>query len=143
MMHRKRWIIVVAGAALVLNVNLFAAQDAGTSASSKSADSKAEQKPNKYSHANDFLIHGTVFDDRGLGLPGVELKIRRDGEKKHRWSTYTNRRGEFAIRVPQGAEYEVVAQVKGMAKQILAADGKGETDGNLAFHMEPSGGGKR
>jgi len=142
MIHRKRWIIVLAGAALVPNVSLIAGQEAGSTPSSTSEDSKSRHI--KHSHAHEFLIHGTVFDNHALALPGVELKIRRDGEKKYRWSTHCNRRGEFAIRVPQGAEYEVVAEVKGMATQTRSADAKeGAADGNLVFHMERSGGGKK
>ena len=33
-------------------------------------------------------------------------------EKKFRWDTYTNSRGEFAVRVPEGQEYEVFVHEK-------------------------------
>src|SRR5882724_6084085 len=64
-----------------------------------------------------FLILGTVFNERALAFPGVEVRIRRKGEKKFRYDTYTNSRGEFAIRVPDGIEYEVVVREKNYKKQ--------------------------
>jgi len=64
-----------------------------------------------------FLILGTVFNERALAFPGVEVKIRRKGEKKFRYDIYTNSRGEFAIRVPDGIEYEVVVRQKTYKEQ--------------------------
>jgi hypothetical protein len=57
----------------------------------------APEKPGKekYSHANDFLIIGTVFGPKGYAFPGAQLKIRRKSEKKFRWEDYTNSRGDF------------------------------------------------
>lgn len=98
----------------------------------------------KYSHANDFLIRGTVFNERALSFPGVELRIRVAGQKKYRWETYTNSRGEFAVRVPQGADYEMLAHVKGFADQTRSIDTKnGENEGSVVFRMEPIAGGKQ
>ena len=64
-----------------------------------------------------FLIIGTVFNEHALAFPGVEIKIRRKGDKKFRYDTYTNSRGEFAIRVPDGIEYEVVVREKNYKEQ--------------------------
>ena len=91
-----------------------------------------------------FLLRGTVFDQQGLAVPGAELRIRRAGEKKFHWSTYANSRGEFAIRVPPGNQYEIVAQSKGFAEaiqQVNAANGLDEE--SLIFHMEPVPGRKK
>jgi hypothetical protein len=99
----------------------------------------------KYSHANDFLIRGSVFTDKALSFPGVKLRIRRAGEKKFRWEDYTNSRGEFAIRVPQGSAYEMVVHAKGFADQTKVVEAKSGTDANnnLVFRMQPAAGGKR
>jgi hypothetical protein len=98
----------------------------------------------KYSHANDFLIRGTVFTDKALAFPAVQLRIRRSTEKKFRWETYTNSRGDFAVRVPQGLEYEMVIHVKGFADQTRAIDAKaGLSETTLTFRMEPVAGGKK
>ena len=97
----------------------------------------------KYSHANDFLIRGTVFTDKALSFPGVELRIRRAGEKKFRWESYTNSRGEFAVRVPQGSDYEMVVRAKGFAEQTRTINAKtGENEESMVFRMQPATGGK-
>src|SRR5713101_7721026 len=95
-------------------------------------------KNQKYSHANDFLILGTVFDSRGLSLPGVKLRVRRGAEKKFRWESYTNSRGEFAVRVPPGTAYEIVVHAKGFADQTRQLDAKtGGDELRIVFRMEP------
>jgi hypothetical protein len=106
------------------------------------APGKTEKK--KYSHKNDFLIKGTVFNEKALSFPGVELRIRVTGEKKFRWESYTNSRGEFAVRVPQGSSYEMVVRVKGFAEQTRTIDAKNGADtDNIVFRMEPAEGGKK
>ena len=96
------------------------------------------------SHAADFLIIGTVFTDRAMAFPGVQLRVRRASEKKYRWQTYTNSRGEFAIRVPQGAEYEMVILAKGFIEQTSAISAKsGISEDNVVFRMQPATGGKK
>src|SRR3984893_1548692 len=97
----------------------------------------------KYTHANDYLIRGSVFTDKALSFPGVKLRIRRAGEKKFRWEDYTNSRGEFAIRVPQGSDYEMVVRVRGFAEQTRTIDTKtGENEESMVFRMLPAAGGK-
>ena len=60
------------------------------------------------------LIFGTVWSPNDHPLAGVKVKIMRAGEKKARWEVYSNRRGEFAQRVPVGKqEYIVWADTKG------------------------------
>jgi hypothetical protein len=87
-------------------------------------------------HLDEFLIHGTVFNDKAFSLPGAQLRIKRAGEKKYRWSTFTNSRGEFAIRVPPGSDYEVVVLSKGFAEATQPVDAKnGLGDENLVFRM--------
>jgi hypothetical protein len=73
-------------------------------------------------------------------LKGAQLRIRRESEKKNRWETYTNFRGEFAVRVPQGEEYEVEVQTKGFAKQSRTVDGNQGTEEKVIFHMDPAKG---
>jgi Carboxypeptidase regulatory-like domain len=86
-----------------------------------------------------FLILGTVFNERALAFPGVEVKIRRKGEKKFRYDTYTNSRGEFAIRVPDGIEYEVVVRQKAYKEQsqVVTAN-MVELQKRLSFKLESS-----
>jgi hypothetical protein len=104
----------------------------------------AKSAKQKYSHANDFLIIGTVFDPQGYAFPGVELKIRRSSEKKFRWDSYTNSRGDFAVRVPQGSDYEMLIHAKGFADQTRQLDAKtGVSEARIVFRMEPGGGEKK
>ena len=87
---------------------------------------------------------GTVFNENALSFPGVQLRLRRAGEKKFRWESYTNSRGEFAIRVPQGSDYEMVVWTKGFAQQTRTIDAKvGDYEGNIVFRMVPEGKGKK
>jgi hypothetical protein len=98
----------------------------------------------KYSHANDYLIRGTVFNEKALSFPGVQLRIRLTSEKKFRWESYTNSRGEFALRVPQGSVYEMVVRVKGFEEQTRTIDAKNGGDAeNMVFRMQPADGGKK
>lgn len=86
-----------------------------------------------------FLILGTVFDEHALALPGVEVKIRRKGEKKFRYDTYTNSRGEFAIRVPDGIEYEVVVRQKNYKEQSQGVVANmADVQKRLSFKLESS-----
>jgi len=105
------------------------------SSSAKSSSSKQSQPTN--SHANDFLVRGTVFTPEGLALPGAELRIRRASERKFKWNDASNSRGEFAIRVKMGADYEVVVRAKGyqdQSQQVNAATGERFKD--LVFRMQ-------
>jgi hypothetical protein len=98
----------------------------------------------KYSHAEDFLIIGTVFNDKVLSFAGVQLRVRRTGEKKFRWDTYTNSRGEFAVRVPKGAQYEVALHANGYLDQARTVDTTtAGTQERLSIRMEASTGGKK
>lgn len=113
----------------------------GPPASPPQSSSSGRQK---YSHTNDFLIRGTVFTDKALAFPGVQLRMRRTGEKKFRWEDSTNSRGEFAIRVPQGSQYEMVVHVKSFADQSRAIDARtGSGENNVVFRMERTKRGKQ
>jgi hypothetical protein len=108
------------------------------------ASSESSSSKHSHSHANDFLIIGTVFTDKALAFPGVRLRVRRSTERKFRWETYTNSRGEFAIRVPQGAEYEMVIIAKGFTDQSKTVSAKsGISEDNVVFQMQPATGGKK
>jgi hypothetical protein len=84
-----------------------------------------------------FLILGTVFNEKGYAFPGVQVRIRRKGEKKFRYDLYTNSRGEFAIRVPDGIEYEVVVARKKYKEQVQeVAANVAEVQKRLTFKLE-------
>ena len=101
--------------------------------------SSSKSKP-RYGHANDFLVRGTVFDEKALSVHGAQLRIRRSGDKRFRWESATNSRGEFAMRVPQGAEYELVVHVKGYTDQTRPINAKEGADGRFVIRLQPLGG---
>ena len=140
-----RWVVALWAAALLAPFAVFPAPVSPSAlASPQQSSSSAKSDKQKYSHANDFLIRGTVFTDKALSFPGVQLRIRRAGEKKFRWEDQTNSRGEFAIRVPQGAQYEMVVRAKNFADQARTIDARtGSAENNVVFRMEPAKKGKQ
>ncbi|HXN52040.1 MAG TPA: carboxypeptidase-like regulatory domain-containing protein [Candidatus Acidoferrum sp.] len=140
-----RWVVALWAAALLVP---FAASQApiqeNATASQPQSSSSAKAGKQKYSHANDFLIRGTVFTDKAISFPGVQLHIRRSSDRKFRWEDRTNSRGEFAIRVPQGTQYEMVVHTKGFADQTRTIDARnGSGENNVVFRMEPAKRGKQ
>jgi hypothetical protein len=149
-MHRPRWITLLCTVAFLAPVAMALDQEPASPAppppSTSQPAAAAPSKPGKqkYSHKNDFLIRGTVFDEKALSSPGAQLRIRRVGEKKFRWDSYTNSRGEFAVRVPQGADYELVVHVKGFPDQTRTINAKNEdSQKNVVFRMQPAAGDKK
>ena len=150
-MHRPQWIPILCMAALLayFSVAFAQAQEPAPAPSAApptlAAPASTPGKPGKkkYSHTNDFLIRGTVFTDKAFSFPGAQIRIRKSGDKKFRWESYTNSRGEFAVRVPQGSEYEMVVRAKGFAEQTRAIDAKsGGNETSMVFRMQLAGGGK-
>ena len=147
-MPRRQWIMILCTAGLAV---LFLAASARsqepppTSPPAPASPTTPPSKPGKqkYSHANDYLIRGTVFTEKAISFPGAQLRIRKIGEKKYRWESYTNSRGEFAVRVPQGSDYEMVVRAKGYAEQTRTIDAKsGANEENMVFRMQLASGGK-
>jgi Carboxypeptidase regulatory-like domain len=110
----------------------------GQSEGRAQAESADKKKP-----APGFLIIGTVFDERALSFPGVQVRIRRMDQKKFRWETYTNSRGEFAVRVPEGFDYEVVVRAKHYQDQSKSVrTNAGDIQQRLSIRLEPVNPGK-
>jgi hypothetical protein len=119
-------------------------EPAPPSASTSSSAPAKKTRQLKSKHADDFLVKGTVFTPDGLAFPGVELRIRRANEKKFRWQTYTDSRGEFAVRVKQGTQYQVVVHAKGFEDQMKPIDAtSGNEIDDMVFRMEPAERGKK
>jgi hypothetical protein len=65
------------------------------------------------------LIFGTVWGPDDRPLFGVEVKIRRVGEKKARWEVHSNHLGEFEQRVPVGKQdYVLWPDLKGYKNPV-------------------------
>jgi hypothetical protein len=110
-----------------------AGEPSATNPGSSSSKTKSRVVPS-------FLIIGTVFDERALALPGAQVRIRKSSEKKFRWQASTDSRGEFAVRVPPGEEYEVVIHAnKKYEDATQAVDGKVDVQQRLSIKMQPKG----
>lgn len=79
--------------------------------------------------AKDYsLVFGTVWSATNEPVYGIPIKIRRANEKKARWELVSDRRGEFAQRLPVGKQdYVVWADIK---------VGKGKAKPETRFHID-------
>jgi hypothetical protein len=69
--------------------------------------------PPEKKEADFALIFGTVWGPDSRPVYGIPIKIRRADQKKARWETMSDHRGEFAQRVPTGkAVYVIWADIK-------------------------------
>jgi hypothetical protein len=146
-MRRPRWISVF-GLAVFLLPLLGLAQSQQPAPSAPETPAKAPQtaaessnkKKSSSRHQHDFLIKGTVFTQEGLSFGGARVRIRKAGDKSFHWQDVANSRGEFAIRVVQGAQYEVVVDAKGWKEQKKPVDATGsERMEDVVFRMEREG----
>ena len=143
-MRSQRWITTF-GLAVLLLPELVSAQSQQPTSGVPSAPSpptaeSSNKKKTTSRHQHDFLIKGTVFTQEGLSFAGARVRIRKVGDKSFHWQDIANSRGEFAIRVVQGAQYEVIADAKGNKEQRKTVDATG-TDRiqDVVFHMEREG----
>jgi len=85
------------------------------------------------------LIMGTVWDSKNHPAYGVPIKILRANEKKARWELMSDHRGEFAQRVPTGAQdYVIWADIKvgkGKAKPETKAHVEKDELVDVALHL--------
>ena len=146
-MRWQRWIYVFGFAVLLLPGFVFAqsqqplppSSGAPSTAPATQAESSNKKKTTAR-HQHDFLIKGTVFTQEGLSFAGARIRIRKVGDTSFHWQDTANSRGEFAIRVVRGAQYEVVVDAKGSKEQKKAVDATGsERIEDVVFHMEREG----
>jgi hypothetical protein len=74
----------------------------------------AEPAAQKQVKTEDYaLIIGTVWGPDNRPVAGIPIKIRRATDKKPKWELVSDNQGEFAQRVPPGAQdYIIQADVK-------------------------------
>lgn len=102
------------------------------------ADQTKEQTEKK----DEFVLVGTVFTEQGFALPAAAIRVRRAGEKKIREKAQSDRRGEFALRLRPGLEYEVSVEAKGYEPQTKKLSAEIGGPNNFIFRMKPVQGGK-
>jgi len=103
-----------------------------TGQSPKSAETTAAKK--------DYaLIYGTVWGPGDHAKPGVPVTIRRAFDKKPKWELVSDRSGEFAQRVPVGAQdYIVQADIKtpkGQPKPEVTVHIDGNERKDVSLHL--------
>lgn len=142
-MRSPRWISVFGVAGFLLSAVIAAQAQQPPPPSLSTPPGQTESSSNKKPstrHQRDFLIKGTVFTQEGLSFAGARIRIRKAGEKSFHWESEANSRGEFAVRVMQGAQYEVVVSAKGCKEQKKPVDASGsERIEDMVFHMEREG----
>jgi hypothetical protein len=102
----------------------------------------AGSQKRKNSHSDDFVIFANVFTSQGFALPGARMRVRRANEKKFRWEAFSDRRGEMAVRVKQGAEYELEIEARRFKPERRTVDARQGNRVDLTFQLEPLPGGK-
>jgi hypothetical protein len=131
--HLIQWVVISA-----VGVSLLVA---GASGGRAAAASAAQRE--KGVEAKRFLLFGTVFDPKGFSLPAAEIQVRRADEKKIRWRAYSDRAGEFAVRVPSGTQYEVTVRAKGFETERRQVDATSGSREDMVFRMKPAAKGKK
>ncbi len=106
---------------------------AGQEKSEKQADAQKQKK---------YVLFGTVFTGQGLALPGARARVHRAGEKKVRGQARTDRRGEFAVRLAAGLEYEVTIEAKGYQPETKKFTAQPGAASHFVFRLQPKPGGK-
>ncbi len=108
-----------------------------------SADARAKKKKkNKGEAVQTGVIGGTVFDSNRRSLPGAKVSVYEVSEpKKKRGQAICDRRGEFAVRLPAGEQFEYVVRVE--AKRFATAERKSQVyigervNLNFVLDLEP------
>ena len=100
------WVLACGGSVLLL----FCAGAGASDPAPWGQPSTSAQQAAKKDYA---LIYGTVWGPSDHPVAGVPISIRRASDKKPKWELVSDRSGEFAQRVPVGAQdYIVEADIK-------------------------------
>lgn len=89
--------------------------------------------PKEQPHA---LVAVNVFTAEGLSLPGIPVSVRRKEDTKPKWRGETDRRGEWAVRVPPGrGTYEVATHSKEHENQTQTVEIYGQERVDIIFRL--------
>jgi len=84
---------------------------------------------------NDCIFYATVFTNQGNLLEGAEVHVRPKGKKNPVYEAWSDRRGEFAVHVLPGMDYDIEVRADGFVPQVRTVNAQtGRQD--LVFHME-------
>ena len=91
---------------------------------------------------SDFLVYATVYNDQGFTVANAKARMSVAGENKWRWETTSDSQGEFALHVPEGAQYVLRVDAKGYEALTQDVDASQTDRSDLGLHLVPLGGGK-
>lgn len=101
----------------------------GLLASHPASSEKKKEEP----HA---LLFGTVFTEDGFALPGIRVSVKRKEAAKAQWHEVSDRRGEFAVRLPPGpATYEVSTHSEEYENQSKTLEVRGTERVDVLFRL--------
>ena len=89
------------------------------------------------------LLVGTCFNEKGLSMQGVSVEAEiqtasQQKSKKKKWTTVTDVRGEFALRLPAGKiQFLVTVNKDGYKSQEKTVIFSSDERQNILFNMEP------
>lgn len=99
------------------------------------APSAAKEKASPPAYA---LLVGSVFSELGRSLAGIEVTIRRSEDQKPKWRAVSDRRGEFAVRLPaEPAAYLVSTRSRDYQDQDQTIEVRGEDRISLFLRLKP------
>lgn len=122
--------------AAVLAALIFFARAPGTAFPGEERDESKKDRPFA-------LLKGSCFDQRGLSLPGVAIRVtlppgEKGKKKEKRWRMQSDRRGEFAVRLPAGEQTVVVtASKKGYRKAEKSVQFYGDELQHVVIQLKP------
>lgn len=135
--HRGYFPALRFGAAIVLFL-------AGSTALSAAPLAPPAPDPQQKSTSKDYaLIVGTVWGADERPLAGVPIKIHSVTGKKAKWDLVSDQRGEFAQRVPAGAQdYVIQADIKtpkGEPKPEIKVQIEDNERKDVSLHLKQQG----
>jgi uncharacterized membrane protein len=80
------------------------------------------------------VVAGSVFDSDGRSLPGCKVMVVSESNSKQKQQALTDRRGEFAVRVPVG-RYVVSVTAKGFQAQQKTVQLEEGEKSNATFQL--------
>jgi hypothetical protein len=103
-----------------------------------------DPQPQQNSSAKDYaLIVGTVWGPDDFPVAGVRITIHSVTGKKAKWELVSDRRGEFAQRVPAGAQdYVILADIKtpkGEPKPEIKVQIEDNERKDVSLHLKQQG----
>jgi hypothetical protein len=117
--------------AIFLAFQLFLFPAPSTALSASEPMTAAQRKPSP----DDCIFYATVFTNEGRLLVGAEIHVHPTGKKRPDYEAWSDRRGEFAVRVPHGGDYDIQIKADKFVTQIRTAHADTGQQ-SMVFHME-------